>query len=144
MSVTMEVRLLSGRAALIEAGLDEELDALILRAQTVLGVRKGRLVDSSGQILDACALVRDTPLQNGDSLTLHISPVQVCRAKHAFAADASVVTSGSCWRAFTAVQNQLKNVQQIQATDWAFAAILGDRSVVTWGDAGCGGDSSAV
>ena len=44
----------------------------------------------------------------------------------------------------SAVQGQLKNVQQIQATATAFAAILGDGSVVTWGDALGGGDSSAV
>ena len=43
-----------------------------------------------------------------------------------------------------AVQHQLKGVQQIQATDHAFAAIRGDGSVVTWGFAGTGGDSSAV
>ena len=33
---------------------------------------------------------------------------------------------------------------QVQATRYAFAAILGDGSVVTWGDAHFGGDSSAV
>ena len=42
------------------------------------------------------------------------------------------------------VQDQLKNVQQIQASRGAFAAILGDGSVVTWGSAGGGGDSIAV
>ena len=46
------------------------------------------------------------------------------------------------------MQDQLKNVQQIQATKaflgGAFAAILDDGSVVTWGDARHGGDSSAV
>ena len=40
------------------------------------------------------------------------------------------------------VQDQLRNVQQIQATGRAFAAILADGSVVTWGndnekDGGC-------
>ena len=35
-------------------------------------------------------------------------------------------------------------MQQIQATFTAFAAILGDGSVVTWGAAGGGGDSSSV
>ena len=44
----------------------------------------------------------------------------------------------------SAVQHQLKQVQQIQATDFAFAAILEDGSVVTWGNADLGGDSSAV
>ena len=43
-----------------------------------------------------------------------------------------------------AVQDQLKNVQEIQANDCAFAAILGDGSVLTWGFHSCGGDSSAV
>ena len=33
---------------------------------------------------------------------------------------------------------------KIQASMAAFAAILGDGSVVTWGGAGYGGDSSAV
>ena len=42
------------------------------------------------------------------------------------------------------VQDQLKGVQQLQATDYAFAAILADGSVVTWGSPGEGGDSSAV
>ena len=35
-------------------------------------------------------------------------------------------------------------MQQIQARGFAFAAILGDGSVVTWGNAGYGGDSSGV
>ena len=43
----------------------------------------------------------------------------------------------------SAVQGQLKNVQQIQASRWTSAAILGDGSVVTWGgpDFGHGGAS---
>ena len=44
----------------------------------------------------------------------------------------------------SSVQEQLKNVQQIQATSGAFAAVLSDGTVVTWGHAGRGGDSSAV
>ena len=39
-------------------------------------------------------------------------------------------------------QEQLKNVQQIQANELAFAAILGDGSVVTWGSDLKGGDST--
>ena len=44
----------------------------------------------------------------------------------------------------SAVQKQLKNVQQLQATNGAFAAILESGSVVTWGHARFGGNSSAV
>ncbi|OLP94845.1 hypothetical protein AK812_SmicGene23079 [Symbiodinium microadriaticum] len=67
----------------------------------------------------------------------------------AFAAirsDGSVVT----WRHAgfggdsSAVQEQLRHVQQIQASHGAFAAIRSDGSVVTWGPADYGGDSSAV
>ena len=42
------------------------------------------------------------------------------------------------------VQKQLSNVQHIQATQGAFAAVLENKCVVTWGDPDFGGDSSAV
>ena len=64
----------------------------------------------------------------------------------AILADRSVV----CWGDpdsggdSSAVLAQLRDVQQIQACDRAFAAILGDGSVVTWGHAAPGADSSAV
>ena len=44
----------------------------------------------------------------------------------------------------SAVRHQLNNVQRIQATFRAFAAILGGGLVVTWGHAAFGGDSTAV
>ena len=44
----------------------------------------------------------------------------------------------------SAVQVQLKNVQRIHSSDYSFAAIRGDGSVVTWGDPASGGDSSTV
>jgi hypothetical protein len=42
------------------------------------------------------------------------------------------------------VQDQLKHVQHIVATRYAFAAVLADGSVVTSGDAAFGGDSTSV
>ena len=44
----------------------------------------------------------------------------------------------------TAVQDQLRNVRQVHATDRAFAAILADETVVTWDNLLYGGDSRAV
>lgn len=41
------------------------------------------------------------------------------------------------------VRDQLKNVQQLQATHFSFVAILADGSVVVWGDPVRGGDSTA-
>ena len=81
------------------------------------------------------------------------------RAFAAILEDGSVVTWGDAEVAgdSSAVRDQLKGVQQIQATFRAFAAILEDGSVVTWGDQrlgrwrqfgssrsaqGCGTDSS--
>ena len=44
----------------------------------------------------------------------------------------------------TAVQDQLENISQIQASGSAFAAITSDGRVVTWGDQDYGGDSTEV
>ncbi|CAE7808777.1 kidins220b, partial [Symbiodinium sp. KB8] len=92
---------------------------------------------------------RHTRLQNGDSLTLHITRVKVQASGFAFAAilgDGSVVTWGNpvFGGHSSAVQDKLKNVQQIQASAYNFAAILADGSIVTWGMASDGADSSAV
>ena len=42
------------------------------------------------------------------------------------------------------MQGQLRDVHQIQASYLAFAAVLGDGSVVAWGDYSSGGDSRDV
>ncbi|CAE7811653.1 unnamed protein product [Symbiodinium sp. KB8] len=150
MSITVEVGLLSGKKATVEAGREEEVGSLKRRAHAALGVvGRGRLVDSSGSVLDPSALIKDAGVQDGDWLTLHINRVQVRATDAAFAAilgDGSVVAWGEPGFGgdSSSVGDQLKNVQQIQAASSAFAAILGDGSVVTWGDATKGGDSSLV
>ena len=106
--ITLEVSLLSGKTATVQAGLDETVETLTQRAQIALGVGKGRLLNSSGVVLDGCEETKSSRIQNGDSLTFHVNGVQT------------------------------------QSTSSAFAALLGDGSVVTWGDPSSGGDSSAV
>ena len=108
MSTQVEVGLISGRKATAQASLDETVGTLKRRAQVALGVGTGRLLDSSGCVLEGCTLIKKSRVQKGDSLTL------------------------------------LRNTVKIQASVGAFAATLGDGSVVTGGDAGFGGDSSAV
>ena len=44
----------------------------------------------------------------------------------------------------TKVQDQLRNVHQIQASNEAFAAVISDGRVVTWGNPDLGGDCAAV
>eukprot|EP00439_Symbiodinium_sp_Y106_P056653 s1287_g7.t4 len=164
MSVTVAVGLLSGRTTFVEAGVEEEVGLLSRRAQAALGIGKGQLVDSFGHILDPCARIKDAGVQDGDWLTMHLSRVQACATGLVFAAilgDGSVITWGSgCPREFfgdgsvftcstaveadsSVVQDQLKDVEHIQAAGAAFAAIRAEGSVVTWGDSSCGGDSSA-
>ena len=149
MSITVDIGLLSGKTVAVKAGLDDQVETLYLQAQTMLGVGRGRLLNSSGLVLDTCSNIIDAGLQNGDSLTFHIKNVQVQATRSAFSAihgDGSIVTWGDAGAGgdSTAVQDQLKNVQQVQASHCAFAAILGDGSVVTWGDAAGGGDSNSV
>ena len=58
MSISVEVRLLSGRTATVSAGLDEDVETLRLRAHAALGVGKGRLADLAGSFVDACGPIR--------------------------------------------------------------------------------------
>ncbi|CAE7377064.1 unnamed protein product [Symbiodinium microadriaticum] len=143
--------LLSGKAATVEVGVDEEGCHNIETSgrDRTLGVGRGRLLDASGNVVASCVSITEARLQTGDWLTLHVSRVQVFATGRAFAAilgDGSVVAWGDPNEGgdSSAVQDQLRHVTQIQAFVCAFAAILGDGSVVTWGDPDGGGDSGAV
>ena len=156
MSITLHVSLLSGRGVSLDTGLDVDVENFKQQAQRALSVGKGRLVHVCGSVLDGARTIREFGLQNDDVLNLQMQPVKLLanqcngfmcpEAFDAILGDASVATwgdpgfGGDC----SAVQDQLKNVQQIQASSGAFAAILDDGSVVTWGDPGSGGDSNAV
>ena len=118
------------------------------------GSWKGRRLDSS-ILLDEEQTVKQAKIQNGSSLTLQLGQVQVRgttsryhEALSTILGDGSVATWGTkdYGGDSRTVQDQLKGLQQIQATAQAFAAILSDGSVVTWGDENYGGsgDSRAV
>ena len=149
MSATVSVGLLSGRTVTLQADPSESVKSLRQRAQAALEVGEGRLLKTSGSVLDDASTIQNAWLQHGDVLTLHLRKVQLAKSNMAFAAilgDASNVTWGS--PAYggdsSAVQDQLQNVQQIQATHSSFAAIRADGSVIAWGETEAGGDSSAI
>ena len=155
MSITLQVGLVSGRTVQIETGLNVEVRVFNRRARRALSVGKGRLVHSNGSVLDEAKTIEDCELRNEDFLNLQIQPIAICATRpyvSVTAAFAGVLGNGSVvtWGRVdlggngSAVQDKLKNVQQIQASVRAFAAILADRAVMTWGDAAFGGDSSAV
>ena len=86
MSIAVEIGLLSGKAATVTAGLGETVQTLSRRAQIALGAGKGRLLDSSGVVLDGSQTIRNTGIQNGSSLTLHVHGLEVQATRCAFAA----------------------------------------------------------
>ncbi|CAE7230467.1 unnamed protein product [Symbiodinium natans] len=151
MTMSVCVRLLSGRAVDIEVEEGSSVHEVQQQAQQMLGVR-GRLVKSDGTTL---ASMKCTVLQAGlsddESLTLQASPALRVLAG-SFAAFAGVLNDDTLvlwgeempFGSSEYESGQLKNVCQVAATTDAFAALLWDGSVVTWGDKRCGGDSSAV
>ena len=77
MPLTIEVSLLSGRSASLEARLDESVRALRIRAQKALGVGRCKLLDCSGRVLDSAATLEHCRLRNGDSVTLQTGNLQI-------------------------------------------------------------------
>ena len=88
----------------------------------------------------------------GSSVSAKESQRSVAVSGHRWCAFAAILEDGSAvaWGNprsrgdSSAIQDQLRNVQQLQAMLGAFAAILADGSVVTWGSDEYGGDSSEV
>eukprot|EP00439_Symbiodinium_sp_Y106_P005667 s4028_g1.t1 len=154
MSISVDVHLLSGKSASLEVEPDASIESLKQRAQRALAKDRGRLLNSSGEVLDAATTIVEAGLQSGDVLTLQVNQAQLKATKRggkfsAFAmllGDGSVVSWGNadCGGDSAAVQDQLRDVCQVQASGGAFAAIRGDGSVITWGSSDFGGDSSAV
>ena len=141
MSLTVEVSLISGKTVSLETHGDE----LVVRAQRALRAGKGRLSDSTGSILDGGMPLKKARLQYAEPLTLQVRRIDICGGRTAFGGWLGRDWGNSLFLGDgSGVQDQLKNVQQIQASGRAFAAILGDGSVVTRGGADFGGDSSGV
>ena len=97
MSLTVEVSLISGKTAWLQAHGDESVESLRMRAQRALGVGNGRLLSSTGSALDGGALVKEARLPHAEPLMLQVRRVDICCRGGAFAAivgDGSVVTWG--------------------------------------------------
>ena len=95
MSIDVEVGLISGRRATVQAALDESVGTLKRRAQIALGLSTGlgRLLDPSGCVLAGWAPIKKARVQHGDSLTLlttNTVQVQAC-----YAAFAAILADGS-------------------------------------------------
>ena len=132
----VRVSLLSGRTAVVRVAETELVEALQERAQAALGGR-GRLMSSDGSALDPGSSVKRARLRDGDSGTLQLRLPRVRGGLRHYAVlegDAKVV------RIDTGATVQ--RVAALQCTAEAWAALLEDGSVVTWGDPAYGGDKN--
>ena len=72
MSLTFVVGLISGKTVSLQTDEDESVESLRVRAQTALGAGKGRLLDSTGKVLDGGVPLKKARLQYAEPLTLQV------------------------------------------------------------------------
>ena len=146
----INVALPNGHAELLSLLSSSTVEDVRKTAQRTLGKKYLRLITAKNRVLvDPDRTLEEAAIKDGECLTALVLQPQLAAATNAFAlwchGDNAIVTwgdekaGGDSW----AVQDQLRGVQQIQATQRAFAAVLADGSVITWGFAKAG-DSSAV
>ena len=135
----------SGRCETVSVLQCGSVADLKIAAQQALGQRFLRLAAPDGRLLNKTELLQDSGFRDGGSIAAVAQQPKIAATKSAFALwcvrGDRVVTWGNPQ---FGVQDPLNGVQQIFATDYAFAAILTDGSVVTWGSPTFGGDSTAV
>ena len=144
----INVVLPNGHAELLTFLPSSTVQDVRTKAQRAFGRKSLRLIsDKSRVLVDYEQTLEEAGIEDGACLTALILQPQVAAARRAFAflrpGDSAIVTWGRGVDG-SAVREQLKGVQQIQASFEAFAAILEDGSIVSWGHADLGGDSSPV
>ena len=141
----------NGHAELLSLLPSSTVQELRTTAQGAFGRKFLRLITAKNRVLvDPDETLEEAEIEDGECLTALVLQPQLAATERAFAlwchGDSAIVTWGDADRGgdSAAVRDQLRGVQQIQATGFAFAALLADGSVVTWGSEHFGGDSSAV
>ena len=77
MSISVDVHLLSGKCTSVEVEADASVESLKRRAKSALVVpSRGRLLNSSGEVLHGAQSVTEAKLMSGDVLTLHVKQVR--------------------------------------------------------------------
>ena len=145
------VTLPNGHHELLTVPQSSTVGDLKIAAQQAFGEHFLRLITAEPRALvDLEESLVGARLEDVDYLSAVILQPQLAATAGAFAlwccGGNTVITWGNIdvGGDSSAVQDRLKNVQQIQATESAFAAMLADGSIVTWGNVDLGGDSTAV
>lgn len=135
----------SGRSEVITLSPSASVGDLKLATQRAFGQRYLRLAGPQGRLLDPTKSLELNGLKDGDSIAAIALQPKIVASSSAFVmwcvGGDRIVTWGYSDQP---VRNQPINVQQIQGSTHAFAAIMGDGSVVTWGNPEHGGRSEAV
>ena len=154
----VSVAVASGRSETFSLPQSSKVGDLRLLAQKSFQLGFLKLVDAKYRVLHPEEFLQAVALEEGDHLTAIAREAKVAATAHCIALFCyegdQVVTWGyqhqarrflKSWYSYRCpVPDQLKGVQQVQATQDAFAAILANGSVVTWGSRFNGGDSSRV
>ena len=147
----INVALPNGHAELLRLLPSSTVQDLRTKAQQAFGKPCLRLITAKNRVLvDFEQTLEEAQIKDGECLTALVLRPQLAATRSAFAlwrhGDSAIVTWGNATDGgdSSAVGNQLKGVQQIQATSRAFAAILEDTSVVTWGHGHDGGYGSTA
>ena len=147
----INVALPNGHAELVTLLPSFTVPDVRTKAERAFGKKYLRLITAKNRVLVDLAKTlleepagrgRRVPYSSGTSTTTGSNIRCLCLVCHGGA----IVTWGRADYGgdSSAVRDQLKTVQQVQATRGSFAAILENWSVVTWGRADAGGNSSAV
>ena len=150
MTLLLHVVLLSGQTASVLLESEATVNDLKVRAQQKLQVLIAGLFSRDGTVLKRGSKLKDVTLCSGDtvSATVRHAGLASSRISKAFALlrDGHVVTWGDAdfGGDSSQVQDELRDVEWIEAGSGAFAAIRDNGTVVTWGHPVCGGSSRSV
>ena len=139
--MNVQVALLGGRALELESlSPSSTVQDLKAAAQRAFGQRHLILITADKRVLvNPEETLEEAEIKSGECITAMVAKPEMAATEQAFAlwchGDSAIVTWGHAdfGGDSSGVQDQLRGVKQIQATSAAFAAILADGSVVTWG-----------
>ena len=140
----INVALPNGHAELLTLLPSSTVQDLRTKAQRAFGKNSLRLITAENRVLvNFDQTLEEAQIKDGECLTALVLRPQLAATRSAFAlwhyADGTIVTWGKATDGgdSSAVARPLEvanqGVQQIKATSRAFALILEDRSVITWG-----------
>ncbi len=145
-ALTVHVFLPSGRCASVFASSTWTVGDLRLAAQDALACGFIRLCSAAGCTLDSMLPLQSIGIQDGDHMNAIVQSAQIASARGALALfyNGGGLVGWGDQECADIAREDLWGVQHVQATSRAFAAVLSDGRVVTYGDADLGGDSSRV